>query len=84
MKKMKWVLAAALMCGSMFFASCCDDDVPVPKRDDEPKTEYDIFLMSDIHVMAPELLVSKGTALKTISSLTRSCLRRAAKCLKVW
>lgn len=64
MKKMKWVLAAALMCGSMFFASCSDDDddVPVPQRDDEPKTEYDIFLMSDIHVMAPELLVSKGTA----------------------
>lgn len=28
----------------------------------EPKTGYNIFVMSDIHVMAPELLVEKGAA----------------------
>ena len=29
--------------------------------DTKAKTEYSIFVMSDIHVMAPELLVEKGT-----------------------
>ena len=66
MKTMKRVLAAALMCGSIAFMSCSDsEDDPISQpegRDDKPKTEYNIFLMSDIHVMAPELLVNEGEA----------------------
>jgi 3',5'-cyclic AMP phosphodiesterase CpdA len=66
MKTMKKVLAAALMCGSIAFMSCSDsEDDPIIQpegRDDKPKTEYNIFLMSDIHVMAPELLVNEGEA----------------------
>jgi len=52
---------AALACIAL--ASCTDnnDDSSRPTPI-EPKSEYNIFVMSDIHVMAPELLVEKGAA----------------------
>ena len=55
-------LAATVIC-SLALTACSD------KQDNnggyspvEPKTGYNIFVMSDIHVMAPELLVEKGAA----------------------
>ena len=61
-KNILWVLAAILTSG-IALTSCSDNNdstsEPTPA---EPKSEYNIFVMSDIHVMAPELLVEKGTA----------------------
>jgi 3',5'-cyclic AMP phosphodiesterase CpdA len=58
------VMAATLLCGAGVFTACTNDtsDNPIVRPDNKPKDEYNIFIMSDIHVMAPELLVEKGAA----------------------
>lgn len=59
------VMAATLcICGASVFASCTPDsqDNPAIRPEEKSEKEYSIFIMSDIHVMAPELLVERGTA----------------------
>ena len=57
-----WFLAAIVL--SSFALTACTDiaDNNGGSQIVEPKDEYSIFVMSDIHVMAPELLVKKGPA----------------------
>ena len=60
---MKKFFLTAVACICIALTSCTDnDDNTSEPSPEEPKSEYNIFVMSDIHVMAPELLVEKGTA----------------------
>ena len=61
-KNFLWFLAAIVL--SSFALTACTDiaDNNGGSQIVEPKDEYNIFVMSDIHVMAPELLVKKGPA----------------------
>lgn len=57
-----FALAAAAICSLAFTACSVNEDNNGGSAPVEPKTGYNIFVMSDIHVMAPELLVEKGAA----------------------
>ena len=83
MNTMKWVLAIALICGPLAFTACSvSEDFPVNRPDDEPKTEYNIFIMSDIHVMAPELLVEEGTAFENYIKTDPKLLKESGEVLE--
>lgn len=67
MRKIQFLRFAAMALCGLALAACTDiADNPAGNNDDTrpagPKSEYNIFVMSDIHVMAPELLVEKGSA----------------------
>ena len=85
-KNILWVLAAILTSG-IALTSCSDNNdstsEPTPA---EPKSEYNIFVMSDIHVMAPELLVEKGTAFENYVKTDPKLLEESGGtvCRLVW
>lgn len=77
-----WVLAAvALIC--MPLSSCTDNgDNPSGPLPAEPKSEYSIFVMSDIHVMAPQLLVQKGKAFEDYTKIDPKLLEESGEVLE--
>ena len=80
-----WLLALALVIsGASVFTSCDSDmeDNPVVQPEDKSKDEYSIFIMSDIHVMAPELLVEKGTAFDNYIKTDPKLLEESAEVLE--
>lgn len=81
-KNILWVLAAvALICMSL--SSCIDNnDNPSGPTPVEPKSEYSIFVMSDIHVMAPQLLVQKGKAFEDYTKVDPKLLEESGEVLE--
>lgn len=73
--------AVALIC--MPLASCVDNtDNPSGPSPEEPKSEYSIFVMSDIHVMAPQLLVQKGQAFENYTKTDPKLLEESSEVLE--
>lgn len=70
----------------MAVASCSDNivDNAVTGEDSPaaPKSEYNIFVMSDIHVMAPELLMEKGTAFENYVKTDPKLLEESGEVLQ--
>jgi len=81
-KNILWKFAAvALIC--MLLSSCTDNiDNPSGPSPAEPKSEYNIFVMSDIHVMAPQLLVQKGTAFENYTKIDPKLLEESGEVLE--
>ncbi len=81
-KKILWLFAAvALICMSL--SSCIDNtDNPSGPSPVEPKSEYSIFVMSDIHVMAPQLLVQKGKAFEDYTKVDPKLLEESGEVLE--
>jgi len=61
MKKITNILLMTLLALSMSLTSCVDNSEVVNPYEKDPNYKY-IIVMSDIHVMAPELLQNRGTA----------------------
>ena len=63
MKRITNLLSMVLLALSMSLTSC-NDDMGVPDNGKNPKDPNfkSIIVMSDIHVMAPQLLEKRGTA----------------------
>ena len=80
---MKKFFLTAVACICIALTSCTDNDnntsEPSPE---EPKSEYNIFVMSDIHVMAPELLVEKGTAYENYVKTDPKLLEESGEVLR--
>ena len=74
-------LAAILTCGFILTA-CSVEDNASGLSPEEPKSEYNIFVMSDIHVMAPELLVQKGTAFENYTKVDPKLLEESGEVLE--
>lgn len=73
--------AVALIC--MPLSSCIDNmDNPSGSPTVEPKSEYSIFVMSDIHVMAPQLLVQKGKAFEDYTKIDPKLLEESDEVLE--
>lgn len=75
-------LMAIAFC-SIALASCLsnEDNIAGPSPA-ESKTEYSIFVMSDIHVMAPELLVDKGAAFEKYIKTDPKLLKESGEVLQ--
>ena len=61
MKKITFFLSMVLLALTMSLTSCVKDSDVVNPGEKDPDFKY-IMLMSDIHVMAPELLENRGSA----------------------
>lgn len=61
MKTITYLLLTTLLAISMCLTSCVDDKEVVNPYDKDPNYKY-IIAMSDIHVMAPQLLEQRGSA----------------------
>ena len=73
--------AVALIC--MPLSSCTDNmDNPSGPPTVEPKSEYSIIVMSDIHVMAPQLLVQKGQAFENYTKTDPKLLEESGEVLE--
>ena len=88
MKKISILLSMTLLAISMSLISCSDDagvpdnpsgDVNPPAKD--PNFKY-IVVMSDIHVMAPQLLEKRGTAFDNYLSLDPKLLEYSGDVLE--
>lgn len=78
MKKYEQFFLTAVACICIALASCTDNiSKPV-----DPESEYTIFVMSDIHVMAPELLVSKGSAFENYVKTDPKLLEESGEVLQ--
>lgn len=73
-----FLAAAALICITL---TSCTENIR-ESRPDEPKSEYTIFVMSDIHVMAPELLVEKGSAFENYVKTDPKLLEESGEVLQ--
>ena len=74
----KQLFLTALACIAL--ASCTDNIRESGPT--EPKSEYNIFVMSDIHVMAPELLVEKGSAFENYVKTDPKLLEESGEVLR--
>ena len=74
------------ICGASVFASCTPDsqDNPAIRPEEKSEKEYSIFIMSDIHVMAPELLVERGTAFDNYIKSDPKLLEESGEVLVHW
>lgn len=81
-KNILWMHAAiALICIAL--TSCTDNiDNSSGSSPTEQKSEYSIFVMSDIHVMAPELLVEKGAAFENYVKTDPKLLEESGEVLE--
>ena len=93
MKKNILLMLTEVVFMSITLASCSDDTADTVDTAREtagssepspaaPKTEYNIFIMSDIHVMAPELLVEKGTAFENYVKTDPKLLEESGEVLR--
>ena len=81
MKKTTHLLWMILLALSMSMTSCVDDKDVVNPSEKDPNFKY-IILMSDIHVMAPELLEKKGTAYENYMSQDPKLLEYSGEVLE--
>lgn len=77
-KKTSLVRLAATLLLIIGLSSCSDDKVEPADNSD---TGYSIFIMSDIHVMSPELLIEKGEAYESYVKDDPKMLEESAEVL---
>ena len=86
MKNIKKLFQTSVVCICVALASCTNDNVDNASTDApspiEPESEYNIFVMSDIHVMAPELLVEKGAAFENYVKIDPKLLVESGEVLE--
>lgn len=78
----KYIIKAILPALLMAVASCSDNAAAGGDSPAVPKSEYNIFVMSDIHVMASELLVEKGTAFENYVKTDPKLLEESGEVLQ--
>lgn len=78
---MLWMTATILSCGLLLTACSVEDNASGPSTQ-KTKSEYNIFVMSDIHVMAPELLVQRGSAFENYTKVDPKLLEESGEVLE--
>ena len=81
MKKITFFLSMVLLALTMSLTSCVKDSDVVNPGEKDPDFKY-IMLMSDIHVMAPELLENRGSAYENYLSQDPKLLEYSGEVLE--